>query len=155
ARRVLLPEQPVGHLRAAGEAEPHPAVPAGPRVRLPRASGRRQRRASLLRGDAEGHAGGQGRPGPHADRGVHLPHGAHTTTDDPTRYRLASELEMWKLKDPIERVRAYLVRGGMAEADFFAAVDAEAKQVGARVREACRIMPDPPPLSLFDHVYAE
>src|SRR6478752_8378710 len=24
--------------------------------------------------------------------------GAHTTTDDPTRYRLASELEMWKLR---------------------------------------------------------
>ena len=41
--------------------------------------------------------------------------GAHTTTDDPTRYRLASELEMWKLKDPIERVRAYLVRTGLAE----------------------------------------
>jgi 2-oxoisovalerate dehydrogenase E1 component alpha subunit len=81
--------------------------------------------------------------------------GAHTTTDDPTRYRLASELEMWKLRDPIERVRAYLVRGALAEADFFTAVDAEAKQVGARVREACRNMPDPPPLSIFDHVYAE
>jgi 2-oxoisovalerate dehydrogenase E1 component alpha subunit len=81
--------------------------------------------------------------------------GAHTTTDDPTRYRLASELEMWKLRDPIERVRAYLVRGGLAEPEFFAEVDAEAKQVGARVREACRTMPDPPPLSLFDNVYAE
>jgi pyruvate dehydrogenase E1 component alpha subunit len=84
--------------------------------------------------------------------------GAHTTTDDPTRYRLASELEMWKLKDPIERVRAYLVRGGLGqktEPEFFADVDAEAKQVGARVREACRNMPDPPPLALFDHVYAE
>jgi 2-oxoisovalerate dehydrogenase E1 component alpha subunit len=81
--------------------------------------------------------------------------GAHTTTDDPTRYRLASELEMWKLRDPIERVRAYLVRGGLAEPDFFAEVDAEAKQVGARVREACRTMPDPPPLAIFDHVYAE
>ena len=34
--------------------------------------------------------------------------GAHTTTDDPTRYRLAAELEAWKLKDPIERVKAYL-----------------------------------------------
>ncbi|MGH3503084.1 MAG: thiamine pyrophosphate-dependent dehydrogenase E1 component subunit alpha, partial [Nocardioidaceae bacterium] len=32
--------------------------------------------------------------------------GAHTTTDDPTRYRLATELEAWKLKDPIERVKA-------------------------------------------------
>jgi 2-oxoisovalerate dehydrogenase E1 component alpha subunit len=81
--------------------------------------------------------------------------GAHTTTDDPTRYRLASELEMWKLRDPIERVRAYLVRTGLAEPDFFADVDAEANQIGARVREACRTMPDPPPLAIFDHVYTE
>src|SRR5213080_2454766 len=66
--------------------------------------------------------------------------GAHTTTDDPTRYRLASELESWKLKDPVERVRAYLVRNGLAGAEFFAEMDAEAKQVGARVREACRTM---------------
>jgi 2-oxoisovalerate dehydrogenase E1 component alpha subunit len=81
--------------------------------------------------------------------------GAHTTTDDPTRYRLASELEMWKLRDPIERVRAYLVRTGLAEPEFFADVEEEAKQIGVRVREACRTMPDPPPLAIFDHVYAE
>ena len=81
--------------------------------------------------------------------------GAHTTTDDPTRYRLASELEVWKLKDPIERVRAYLVRTGQAGPDFLADVDAEAKKVGAELREACRTMPDPPPLSIFDNVYAE
>jgi pyruvate dehydrogenase E1 component alpha subunit len=81
--------------------------------------------------------------------------GAHTTTDDPTRYRLASELEMWKLKDPIERVRAYLVRTGQAEPEFFAEVDAEAKKVGARVREACRNMPDPSPMAMFDNVYTE
>jgi len=81
--------------------------------------------------------------------------GAHTTTDDPTRYRLASELEMWKLRDPIERVRAYLVRTGLAEPEFFADVDAEAKLLGARVREACRTMPDPPPLAIFDNVYRE
>jgi len=81
--------------------------------------------------------------------------GAHTTTDDPTRYRLASELEVWKLKDPIERVRAYLARTGQAGPEFFAAVDAEAKEVGARVREACRTMADPPPLAMFDNVYAE
>ncbi len=81
--------------------------------------------------------------------------GAHTTTDDPTRYRLASELEMWKLKDPIERVRAYLVRTGQAGPEFLADVEAEAKKVGADVREACRTMPDPPVLSIFDNVYAE
>jgi pyruvate dehydrogenase E1 component alpha subunit len=81
--------------------------------------------------------------------------GAHTTTDDPTRYRLASELEMWKLRDPIERVRAYLARTGQADASFFAEVEAEAKEIGTRIREACRTMPDPPPLAVFEHVYDE
>jgi 2-oxoisovalerate dehydrogenase E1 component alpha subunit len=79
--------------------------------------------------------------------------GAHTTTDDPTRYRLAAELEAWKLKDPVERVRAYLVRTGAADADFFAAVDAEADEVGAQVRKSCLTMPDPQPLSIFENVY--
>ena len=41
--------------------------------------------------------------------------GAHTTTDDPTRYRLSAELESWKLKDPIERVKQYLIRSGLAQ----------------------------------------
>ena len=45
AGRLLLPEQPVGHLRAAGEADPDPALPAGARLRLPRGARRRQRRA--------------------------------------------------------------------------------------------------------------
>jgi pyruvate dehydrogenase E1 component alpha subunit len=79
--------------------------------------------------------------------------GAHTTTDDPTRYRLASELETWKLKDPIERVKSYLARSGQADAAFFEQIDEEAKRLGAHVRDACRAMPDPQPLSLFDHVY--
>jgi len=80
--------------------------------------------------------------------------GAHTTTDDPTRYRMASELETWRLRDPIERVRAYLHRTGQADADFFAAVDQEADELGKRVREGCRLLPDPAPLEIFDHVYA-
>jgi pyruvate dehydrogenase E1 component alpha subunit len=80
--------------------------------------------------------------------------GAHTTTDDPTRYRLASELETWRLRDPIERVRAYLHRSGLAGADFFAGTDQEAEELGARVREGCRLLPDPAPLEIFDHVYA-
>ncbi len=36
--------------------------------------------------------------------------GAHTTSDDPTRYRLASELEAWKLKDPLERMKSFLYK---------------------------------------------
>ncbi|HEX7353478.1 MAG TPA: pyruvate dehydrogenase (acetyl-transferring) E1 component subunit alpha [Mycobacteriales bacterium] len=81
--------------------------------------------------------------------------GAHTTSDDPTRYRLSSELEAWKLKDPVERVKAYLARGGHADAGFFADVDAEADALAARIRAGCLDMPDPQPLRIFDHVYAE
>jgi 2-oxoisovalerate dehydrogenase E1 component alpha subunit len=80
--------------------------------------------------------------------------GAHTTTDDPTRYRLAGDLEAWKLRDPIERVKAYLVRSGGADTSFFDEVDAEAGRLGAWLREACRSMPDPSPQSAFEHVYA-
>jgi 2-oxoisovalerate dehydrogenase E1 component alpha subunit len=79
--------------------------------------------------------------------------GAHTTTDDPTRYRLSAELESWKLKDPIARVKQYLIRSELADMSFMDEVDAEAEAVGVRVRTACREMPDPRPLSMFDHVY--
>ncbi len=81
--------------------------------------------------------------------------GAHTTTDDPTRYRLNDDLEHWKLKDPIARVRAYLRRNGLADNDFFAAVEDEADRLGAHLREGCRALADPDPLSVFDQVYAE
>jgi 2-oxoisovalerate dehydrogenase E1 component alpha subunit len=81
--------------------------------------------------------------------------GAHTTTDDPTRYRLAAELESWKLKDPIERVKAYLIRSELADMKFFDDVDAEAKELGTRVRRSCLEMPDPEPLAMFENVYAE
>ncbi|WUH99034.1 pyruvate dehydrogenase (acetyl-transferring) E1 component subunit alpha [Spirillospora sp. NBC_00431] len=81
--------------------------------------------------------------------------GAHTTTDDPTRYRLKAEEEAWKLKDPIERVKAYLVRGDLADPGFFEKVEDEAKQTARQLRERCLAMPDPRPLAMFEHVYAD
>jgi 2-oxoisovalerate dehydrogenase E1 component alpha subunit len=80
--------------------------------------------------------------------------GPHTTSDDPTRYRLAAELETWKLKDPIERMKAYLSRNAMADHGFFEQVDAEADQLAAHIREGCLTLPNPEALSIFDHVYA-
>jgi 2-oxoisovalerate dehydrogenase E1 component alpha subunit len=80
--------------------------------------------------------------------------GPHTTSDDPTRYRLAAELETWKLKDPIERMKAYLSRGGMADSVFFEQVERAADELAAHMRAGCLSLPDPDPLSLFDNVYA-
>jgi len=81
--------------------------------------------------------------------------GAHTTSDDPTRYRIAAEVEEWKLKDPIARLKAYLARTGMAAEDYFSAVEAEADELAARVRRECLAMPDPDPRTMFDHVYVD
>jgi pyruvate dehydrogenase E1 component alpha subunit len=81
--------------------------------------------------------------------------GSHTTTDDPTRYRLSADVEHWRLKDPIERVRAYLVRNGIADQSFFAGVDEEAEAMGEHLRAGCKALPDPNIVDLFDNVYVE
>jgi pyruvate dehydrogenase E1 component alpha subunit len=80
---------------------------------------------------------------------------AHTTSDDPTRYRLSDELEAWKLKDPIERVRVHLVRNGLAEPEFFAGIQAESDALAAELRAFTVNLPDPPPERIFANVYAE
>ena len=81
--------------------------------------------------------------------------GAHTTSDDPTRYRLAGELETWKLKDPIGRVKAFLGRTGMADQAFFESIDEEGDRLARHVREGCLALPEPDPLSIFDNVYVD
>jgi pyruvate dehydrogenase E1 component alpha subunit len=80
---------------------------------------------------------------------------AHTTTDDPTRYRHSDELEAWKLKDPIERVRVNLIRHEQADQEFFDTVQAQADELAAGLREFCVAMPDPPHERIFANVYAE
>jgi 2-oxoisovalerate dehydrogenase E1 component alpha subunit len=77
----------------------------------------------------------------------------HTTNDDPRRYRLGSEADTWKLKDPIERVRAYLTREAHYDPAFFADVEAEAKKLAEHIRTGCRELPDPSPESIFQDVY--
>jgi len=81
--------------------------------------------------------------------------GAHTTSDDPTRYRLASDLEAWRLKDPIERVRSFLWRQQVADQGFFDGVEVEAEALAVRLRDGVRAFPDPEPDRMFDQVYAE
>jgi 2-oxoisovalerate dehydrogenase E1 component alpha subunit len=79
---------------------------------------------------------------------------AHTTSDDPSRYRLAGELELWKLKDPIERVRVHLVRSLGVAQEFFDGVQRESDELAARFRQFCVDMPAPGPERMFSEVYA-
>ena len=81
--------------------------------------------------------------------------GAHTTSDDPTRYRLAGELETWRLRDPIERLKVHLARQGIADRSYFDQIEHEGEELAEQIREGVRAMVPPTPASMFDDVYSE
>jgi 2-oxoisovalerate dehydrogenase E1 component alpha subunit len=81
--------------------------------------------------------------------------GAHTTSDDPSKYRADEEREAWEAKDPILRLRRYLEASNHADEGFFAELETESEALGRRVREAVRAMPDPDRFALFEHAYAD
>lgn len=80
--------------------------------------------------------------------------GAHTTSDDPTRYRIDAEVEIWKHRDPIERVKSLLVHEYKVKAVAFDEVAREADVIALKLREDVLAMDRPDPLSMFDHAYA-
>ncbi|MFG2876052.1 pyruvate dehydrogenase (acetyl-transferring) E1 component subunit alpha [Streptomyces sp. NPDC048337] len=81
--------------------------------------------------------------------------GAHTTSDDPTKYRRDEETQAWEAKDPILRLKAHLLATGGADEAFFAELETESEALGKRVREAVRAMPDPDTMAIFENVYAD
>jgi len=81
-------------------------------------------------------------------------YGAHTTSDDPTKYRPADEVEPWKARDAITqlalRLRAWALWDDTQEA-------ALATHVDETIAAAIAQMESAPPANindLFDHVYA-
>ncbi|MTE24471.1 thiamine pyrophosphate-dependent dehydrogenase E1 component subunit alpha [Microbacterium sp. ZXX196] len=98
----------------------------------------------------EARAGG----GPRAIEAVTYRMGAHTTSDDPTKYRTREEEESWARRDPIARMRAFLTARG-AGSDFFADVDAEGEALAADARTRVAQMDAPRRDSMFAHVYTD
>ncbi|QAY59504.1 pyruvate dehydrogenase (acetyl-transferring) E1 component subunit alpha [Microbacterium protaetiae] len=92
--------------------------------------------------------------GPRAIEAVTYRMGAHTTSDDPTKYRTADEEASWARRDPIVRMRAYL-RGRGASDAFFAEVDAAAADGAASLRTRTQALGGIPASTIFEHVYSE
>lgn len=78
--------------------------------------------------------------------------GAHTTSDDPSRYRSRSEEELWQSRDPIDRLAAYL--GKRLTAQIRTEIDTQADAYAAHVRNYCHSLLPPAPQEMLDHVYA-
>ncbi|MFD6884865.1 pyruvate dehydrogenase (acetyl-transferring) E1 component subunit alpha [Streptomyces sp. NPDC002886] len=81
--------------------------------------------------------------------------GAHTTSDDPTKYRRDEETAAWEAKDPILRLKAHLLATGGADEAYFEQLEVESEALGKRVREVVRSMPDPDTMAIFENVYAD
>ena len=81
--------------------------------------------------------------------------GPHSSSDDPSLYRTRAEVETWRARDPILRLRRHLVGLGMLDdardAELTTELTAELDAALARVEAA------PPPAlgTLFDDVYRE
>jgi pyruvate dehydrogenase E1 component alpha subunit len=77
--------------------------------------------------------------------------GAHTNSDDPTRYVPEAELEEWRARDPIERYRAELRRSGLwdDERNDAAVAEVEARLEAIIERALAREFD---PASALDHV---
>lgn len=92
--------------------------------------------------------------GPQLIEAVTYRMGAHTTSDDPTKYRRQEEEREWAERDPIARLRAYLESLGTPDEVFEkAAADAAAAADDLRIRTGASVTP--PAESMFANVYSE
>jgi len=81
--------------------------------------------------------------------------GAHSTSDDPSKYRDESITENWKERCPISRLRTHLIEKGLwSEAEETQFADETVTYIKAVVTEQEEQAP-PAPDSLFEDVYAE
>ena len=81
--------------------------------------------------------------------------GAHTTADDPTKYRPSTEVERWTKRDPITRLRNFLLNCNMlTKAEDNALHETVKAEIQAAV-EAYEALLPPSPDQQFSHLYAE
>ena len=80
--------------------------------------------------------------------------GAHTTSDDPSKYRDEAEVTEWKAKDPIARFEVFLRRQGISD-DFFEEVAQAGDALAKDIREQTFALKTPPLENIFNHVYSD
>lgn len=79
----------------------------------------------------------------------------HTTSDDAKKYRPEADLESWRKRDPIERMKSYMrLKGMMDEAYEKSVAKKMSDQIEMDVRNA-ENEPAPKPEEIFDHMYAK
>jgi 2-oxoisovalerate dehydrogenase E1 component alpha subunit len=81
--------------------------------------------------------------------------GAHTTADDPTKYRESAEEDAWRAKDPLARLEKYLRAEDFADDAFFAKVKSDGDELASYVRRTTHDLETPDIRTAFSNTYAE
>jgi 2-oxoisovalerate dehydrogenase E1 component alpha subunit len=80
---------------------------------------------------------------------------AHTNADDDGRYRSQAEVRTWLDRDPVVRMRQYLLGRGLLDGAALSALDAEAEAKAGNLRRRMNTDTVSDPADLFRFVYAE
>lgn len=80
--------------------------------------------------------------------------GDHTTADDARRYRDEKEVEKWKKRDPLLRIRKYLTEKNLWNDEKQAAGEAKAKEIVASAVERAEGIAAPMSGDFFNQMYA-
>ncbi len=81
--------------------------------------------------------------------------GAHSSSDDPRRYRSEEEVERWRQRDPLIRFREYLEHKGYWNEAMEESLREEVRDVIARTIEEVEQIPPPAIETMFDDVYRD
>ena len=81
--------------------------------------------------------------------------GAHSTSDDPKAYRDEAEVEPWRERDPLDRLRKHLASKGLFDAKEDAELERSIEEDLKALIKDVEKTPPPSLESMFEDVYQE
>jgi pyruvate dehydrogenase E1 component alpha subunit len=77
----------------------------------------------------------------------------HTTADDATRYRSKEEVEMWRAKDPIQRLKSFMEKKGLWSEAYQKQVEDKSRSTIDDAIKTAEVLEPPSPTEMFTYIY--
>jgi len=77
----------------------------------------------------------------------------HTTADDASRYRSKEEVDQWKAKDPLVRLKLYMEKRGLWTEQYQKEIDSRAKVTADEAEKKAEAVERPNPRDMFTYTY--
>jgi pyruvate dehydrogenase E1 component alpha subunit len=78
----------------------------------------------------------------------------HTTADDSSRYRSKQEVDAWKARDPIRRLRLFMEKKGLMTEQYQKEIEEKAKSTIDEAIKTMESLEPPQPGDMFSYIYA-